>query len=119
MRCGKYWDASLIDDATKDRIERIITGEYDRNIAAKVREKAINLSDIFCFKKLPLWLACYVVYNRHSENKEIAKWETPEDIDAYLVSFKQQFSSARLPQLRASSPYRAKRTALARSSRHI
>lgn len=89
MRCGKYWDTSLIDDATRDRIERIITGEYDRNIAAKVREKAINLSDIYCFKRLPLWLACYVVYNRHSENKEIAKWETPADIDAYLASFKQ------------------------------
>ena len=89
MRCGRYWDASLIDDATKDRIERIMTGEYDGNIAAKVREKAINLSDISCFKKLPLWLACYVVYNRHSENKEIAKWETPADIDAYLASFKQ------------------------------
>ena len=89
MRCGKYWDVSLIDEATKERIENIVTGEYDENVSLKVREKAINLSDIFCFKGLPLWLACYVVYNRHSESKEAVKWETPTDIDAYLASFKQ------------------------------
>lgn len=89
MRCGKYWDVGLIDDTTKERIERIITGEYDEKIGVQVREKAMNLSDLTCFKKLPLWLACYVVYDRHSEDKEIAKWETPADIDAYLASFKQ------------------------------
>ena len=89
MRCGKYWDMSLIDGTTKERIERIIAGECDESIGAKVREKAMNLSDISCFKRLPLWLACYVVYNRHSEDKEITKWETPADIDAYLAAFKQ------------------------------
>lgn len=89
MRCGKYWDMSLIDGTTKERIERIIAGECDESIGAKVREKAMNLSDISCFKRLPLWLACYVVYNRHSEDKEITKWESPADIDAYLAAFKQ------------------------------
>lgn len=89
MRCGKYWDVSLIDDKTKERIEKIITGEYDEKIRARVREKAVDLSDIACFKGLPLWLACYIVYDRHSEEKNIAKWETPADIDAYLASFKQ------------------------------
>ena len=29
------------------------------------------------------------MYNRHSEDKEITKWETPADIDAYLAAFKQ------------------------------
>lgn len=89
MRCGNYWDASLIDERTQERIRNIITGEYDEKIGAKVREKAINLSDISCFKGLPLWLACYVVYNRHSEGKEAVKWETPTDINTYLASFKQ------------------------------
>ena len=49
----------------------------------------MNLSDISCFRRLPLWLACYIVYNRHSEDKEAVKWESPADIDAYLASFKQ------------------------------
>lgn len=89
MRMGKYWDASLIDNETLKRIDKIITGEYDEKIQNRVREKAMNLYDISCFRGLPLWLACYVVYGRHSEAKDITKWESPADIDAYLTSFKQ------------------------------
>ncbi len=89
MRVGKYWDEKNIDDKTKERIEKIITGEYDEKIKDRVREKTINLTDISQFKGLPLWLACYVVYDRHSEAKEIGKWESPDDIDMYLRNFKQ------------------------------
>ena len=89
MRCGKYWNADDIDANTKERIEKIITGEYDESIKDRVREKAFHLSDINNFKGLPVWLACYIVYNRHSEAKEISKWETPKDIDDYLKKFKQ------------------------------
>ena len=46
MRMGKYWDADNIDLSTKDRIDKIITGEYDENIKDRVRETAINLTDI-------------------------------------------------------------------------
>lgn len=89
MRMGKYWDENAIDTKTRERIDKIITGEYDENIKNRVREKAINLTDISHFKGLPVWLACYIVYDRHSETKEIEKWETPEDIDDYLKKFKQ------------------------------
>ncbi|MBR0273752.1 MAG: type II CRISPR RNA-guided endonuclease Cas9 [Bacteroidaceae bacterium] len=89
MRMGKYWSKENIDEKTLERIDKIITGEYDEAIRNRVREKAINLTDIEHFKGLPVWLACYIVYNRHSEAKEIEKWEKPEDIDRYLKSFKQ------------------------------
>ena len=89
MRMGKYWNADAIDAKTKERIDKIITGEYDEKIKDRVREKTINLTDISQFKGLPLWLACYVVYDRHSEAKEITKWESPDDIDTYLKNFKQ------------------------------
>ena len=89
MRMGTYWELSNIDDKTKERIDKIITGEWDENIHNRVREKAIKLSDITDFKGLPLWLSCYVVYNRHSEARAIAKWESPEDIDSYLRLFRQ------------------------------
>lgn len=89
MRMGKYWDADNIDLATKDRIDKIVTGEYDENIKDRVREKAINLTDVSHFKGLPIWLACYIVYGRHSETKDIDKWKEPEDIDRYLGNFKQ------------------------------
>lgn len=89
MRMGKYWNADAIDAKTKERIDKIITGEYDEKIKDRVREKTINLTDISQFKGLPLWLACYVVYDRHSETKEIMRWESPDDIDTYLKNFKQ------------------------------
>ena len=89
MRIGKYWREDAIDNKTKERIEKIITGEYDDKIKDRVREKTINLTDISQFKGMPLWLACYVVYDRHSEAKEITKWESPDDIDTYLKNFKQ------------------------------
>ncbi len=89
MRMGKYWSESNIDKGTLERIDKIITGEYDEKIKNRVREKAINLTNISLFKGLPLWLACYIVYDRHSEAKDITKWETPADLQKYLDSFKQ------------------------------
>jgi len=89
MRMGKYWNFEDIDIHTKDRINKIITGEYDENIKNRVREKAINLSVESHFKGLPVWLACYIVYGRHSESKDCTKWEQPDDIDRYLREFKQ------------------------------
>ena len=89
MRMGKYWAETTIDDETRIRIEKIVTGEYDEKIKNRVREKAIHFTDVSQFKGLPLWLACYVVYGRHSEAKDIAKWESPDDLQKYLDSFKQ------------------------------
>ena len=89
MRMGKYWSADAIDAKTKERIDKMLTGEYDENIKNRVREKAINLTGVNHFKGLPIWLACYIVYDRHSEAKEIGKWEKPDDIDSYLKEFKQ------------------------------
>lgn len=89
MRVRKYWNYEAIDTNTKDRIQKIITGEYDEKIRNRVRDLSINLKEESDFQGLPVWLACYVVYDRHSEAKEITKWEKPEDIDSYLKSFKQ------------------------------
>ncbi len=89
MRMGKYWNENAIDVNTKERIQKIIDGEYDETIKNRVREKAINLTNVNHFKGLPVWFACYIVYDRHSEAKEIEKWEKPEDIEQYLKQFKQ------------------------------
>ena len=89
MRMGKYWSESNIDDLTRGRIDKIISGEYDESIKNRVREKAMNLTDVSSFRGLPLWLVCYVVYNRHSEAKEVTKWKTSDDLQKYLKSFKQ------------------------------
>ena len=89
MRMGYHWSESNIDEVTRERIDKIITGEYDERIKNRVREKAMNLTEVSSFRGLPLWLACYVVYNRHSEAKDITRWQTPDDLQKYLDAFKQ------------------------------
>lgn len=90
MRRGTYWNADNIDASTKRRIEKIITGEDDPQISPKTREECEKhgLRTINDFKRLPVWLACYIVYDRHSEAKETEKWQSPDDIDRYLQSFR-------------------------------
>lgn len=89
LRLGKYWKKEDIHQETFGRIEKIVTGEVDSKIAMRVREKAINLESVTDFRGLPVWLACYVVYDRHSESGDNIKWNRPEDIDKYLSEFKQ------------------------------
>lgn len=89
MRTGKYWNEANIHPQTKNRIEKITTGEFDENIKDRVREKSINLSDINQFKGLPLWLTSYIVYDRHSEEGEIKHWKSVQDLETYLKEFKQ------------------------------
>ncbi|MEZ7503653.1 type II CRISPR RNA-guided endonuclease Cas9 [Flavobacterium sp. Arc2] len=90
MRFGNYWNEKNIDTKTLARIDKMQTGEFDENIRTRVREKAIDLHDILDFKGLPLWLASYIIYDRHSEASDISKWKTPADIDQFLkYDFKQ------------------------------
>ena len=85
----RYWSEDAIDVNTRERIDKIVTGEYDEKIRDRVREKTIRLNDIRHFRALPDWLACYVVYDRHSETREITEWKSPEEIDEYIRNFKQ------------------------------
>lgn len=89
MRVGKYWSKDSIDSVTTDRINKIISGEIDPDIKDDIRQRSSSFSDISDFQGLPVWYACYVVYGRHSEGKEIRKWNTPKDIDNFLMDFKQ------------------------------
>jgi len=89
MRMGKYWDKEAIHKKTRERIEKIINGEYDSTIQNRVHEKAINLTEINHFRALPLWLASYIVYDRHSESSETSKWKSLADLENYLKNFKQ------------------------------
>ncbi|WP_028982474.1 type II CRISPR RNA-guided endonuclease Cas9 [Sporocytophaga myxococcoides] len=91
LRIGKYWSLANIDTKVKGRIGKIITGEFDEEIKNKVREKAekhklVEESD---FQGLPLWLAQYVVYGRHSEAGLEGKWNSVDDLKKYLKEFKQ------------------------------
>ncbi|MBC7749800.1 MAG: type II CRISPR RNA-guided endonuclease Cas9, partial [Methylotenera sp.] len=81
MRMGKYWNEHDFHPQTKERIEKLLSGEYDESIRNRVREKAININTIHDFSFLPQWLASYIVYDRHSEDGETVKWKTAADIE--------------------------------------
>lgn len=89
MRLGKYWNWDNINETVKDRINKILTGEYDEDIKNRVREKAIHLTKEEDFQGLQLWLAQYIVYDRHSEAEISGKWKSVSDLEKYLQEFKQ------------------------------
>lgn len=89
MRLGKYWNYENIDEYSKDRIQKIISGEFDENIKDKLREKAMHLTTETDFQGLQLWLAQYIVYGRHSEASMIGKWNSADDLEKFLKEFKQ------------------------------
>jgi len=89
MRVGKYWSWDAIDEKTITRIEKILAGEIEENIKSRVREKAINLTESYHFQGLPVWLASYIIYDRHSEADIATKWDSVSDLEKFLMDFKQ------------------------------
>lgn len=89
LKLGSYWNKDEINAQTLSRINNIINAEYDEKIRDRVREKAINLKEISDFQGLPLWLASYVVYDKHSEASDIERWQTIEQLENYINGFKQ------------------------------
>lgn len=91
MRLGKYWSWEGFDGKTKKRIDNILTGEENEQIKLLVREKvaSFNLTSEKDFQGLPLWLAQYVVYGRHSEAENIDKWKSPSEMKSFIESFRQ------------------------------
>ena len=92
MRTGSHWSWEAIDGVTRSRIMNIVDGVYDENITDTIREKCRELDSIDKFNGLPVWLASYVVYGRHSEASDMTRWTSPDDIDSYLKNNLRQHS---------------------------
>lgn len=89
MRCGKKWNENNISPTTDQRIKDFMQGKCQEQLSDKVWKIISSMSDIHQYQKLPEWLACYIVYGKHSEASEITKWSSPDDINTYLKNFKQ------------------------------
>jgi len=89
MRMGKRWDESSISVETRSRIDNLIDGVVDDKISERVRNLTVGMRSVDQFQGLPVWLATYLVYGRHSESSDNQKWNSPKDIDIYLNNFKQ------------------------------
>ena len=89
MRMGSLWRETDICDTTKGNITKILQGDIDEKLKEKISASVSSYNQLSDFQGLPVWLACYVVYGRHSEAAEIQHWETPESLLAYINGFKQ------------------------------
>jgi len=88
MRCGCHWSEVSIHPSSIQIIDKLLTGEFDERIENQVREKAIKLDKIEHFQGLPLWLASYIVYGKHSE-VDATQWKSSKDLAEYINTFKQ------------------------------
>ena len=89
MRRGSLWNEADLCPSTKERIANILQGTIDEKLKKKIGAFISSCQQVSDFQGLPEWLACYVVYGRHSEATAIQRWETPEQLLAYIHKFKQ------------------------------
>ena len=110
MRRGKYWNKQAIsqevinriesimervnamqlpENPTKEQVEKALDKVADDDIPKQIIKSFIPFRSKNPLSGLNTYQACYAIYNRHSETKDITQWKTPEDIDKYLDKFKQ------------------------------
>ena len=102
MRIGEFWNEVDIVNVARMRLESVserlnsinydikkIAETADDDIPARILKSFIDFNDKPLIKGLNTYQACYAVYGRHSEVGENMRWNTPEDIDTYLNTFKQ------------------------------
>jgi CRISPR-associated endonuclease Csn1 len=89
LRSGSFWNKKAIHADVAQRIQLLIDGEFDEDMDDKVREKTRHLNAVEDFSGLPLWLTCYIIYGRHSENESSTQWKSPQAIADFLKGFKQ------------------------------
>lgn len=89
MRMGSWWHEEDICKQTRDRIERIVQGDIEEKIRERMGHAAYSFSRLADFQGLPEWLACYVVYGRHSEATHILRWDSPDKLLSYIKGFRQ------------------------------
>lgn len=82
MRVGKYWNGEF-EENILNRINKIVDGEFDETISDKSREEIQkqNLNSITDFTGLSTYISAYIIYGRHSERANEAKYETPDDLN--------------------------------------
>lgn len=89
MRMGHLWSEEVLPSNLMEQLNKRMANEKDETLRIRVEKHCGDFNTLQQFRGLPVWLACYVVYGRHSEAKDTTRWKTPGDIKAYLNEFKQ------------------------------
>jgi len=86
MRIGKYWNEANIACQVKERIDKLSNAELDPSLDESMRARIekfrseYQLSELKDYQALPEWLACYIVYGKHSENITGVVCSHPEEV---------------------------------------
>lgn len=89
MRMGSLWNEEDLPKNLLETYQQYTSEDADINIQERISKQGKAFTTLRDFQGLPVWLACYVVYGRHSEAKDITRWKSPDDIKAFLYDFKQ------------------------------
>ncbi len=85
MRFGSSWnkEAILKYPEIVERINNILSGEVDDNIAQQIREFAQKngYTSIEHFQAMPYWAAAYLVYGSHTSVGNVKRWTEPKYIE--------------------------------------
>lgn len=95
MRIGKAWQSEANQKILSDNmltyrknIEKVIAkikSRSDKVINTKLLAELEKLQDdLGDYQGLPIHIACYIAYGRHSEGGNITKWKTVADLEWYL-----------------------------------
>lgn len=89
MRMGSLWKKEDLPQDLLENYQTYTSKDSDINIQERIANQGKTLASLSDFRGLPVWMACYVIYGRHSESKDITRWKSPNDIKVFLNEFKQ------------------------------
>lgn len=85
MRIGKYWNESDVNtllqqsEKYKDLDKAKTENSLPEIVRAEIENR--NLKDIYDFSGFPTFLSAYIIYSRHAERANEAKYETIEELN--------------------------------------
>lgn len=83
MRIGKYWNEQDVNNLLQkfEKYRDLDKTKEDNSLPIIIRKEIEkrNLKDIYDLAGLPTFLAAYIIYGRHSERANEAKYETLDD----------------------------------------
>lgn len=89
MRIGKTWSATAFSPEQIERFVDYVANKLDEKKRNRLKEEfpARKFDNVEDFQGLPLWITCYLTYNRYSEAKSNVCWKSPEDITNFIKGF--------------------------------
>ncbi|CAN5450085.1 type II CRISPR RNA-guided endonuclease Cas9 [soil metagenome] len=85
MRIGKYWKEEDVNNLFQksDKYKDLDKAKEDNSLPEIIRREIQkrNLKDIYDFTGFPTFLAAYIIYGRHGERANEAKYETIDDFN--------------------------------------